>query len=166
MSSSQKKPIPRSRSLPKRKAAAFSLVELLVVAGCVLILATLAEPNIGNLTIRMNGMKCSQNLRQILQAQYDYAVENPGQGSPVSAGQIALFQSYVPVGFVGVADRCPSDGTLYATNTVYNIYAQPQCPNNAPNNANLASYPYAVDAFAPNYSINGYHNLGHATTNN
>jgi prepilin-type N-terminal cleavage/methylation domain-containing protein len=147
----------------KKLSLGFSILEILLVITIVSILMTLAVANVQDLTNRTAGIKCSQNLRLILAAKADYAMENPGGGSPTSPAQIQLFQSYFPEGFTNVCDRCPSDGTLYTN--VYDIYTIPVCLNNTPYNAVLSNYPYSVNANAPNYQVNGYHNLGNSSNN-
>jgi len=144
---------------------AFTFIEILIVIAIMGVLIALVMPNLTDLAIRGNGMKCAQNLRMIQMAKSNYAIEFAGEGSPnyLSTNsdnvlRTGTFRSYFTEGFVGVADRCPSTSSVYDPSFVYDIYSDAQCINNAPDGADLTSYPEEVGVNP--YSRNGYHDLG------
>lgn len=85
------KPRPRSRPPPRsaRRAAAFTLIEVLIVCAVVLILMSLLVPTIGMVRRAAKAMACAANLRQIGIAALAYASDfhgfvpmNPGDDRP------------------------------------------------------------------------------------
>lgn len=144
---------------------AFTFIEILIVIAIMGVLIALVMPNLTDLAIRGNGMKCTQNLRMIQLAKSNYAIEFAGEGSPNYTStnsddvlRTDTFRSYFTEGFVGIVDRCPATSTMYDTSFVYDIYSDAQCANNAPDGADLAAYPEEPNV--PPYIRNGYHDLG------
>jgi len=62
----------------RRRNAAFSLVELLVVAGIIGVLLALLLPVLGRARAEANRVACLSNVRQLLQAQLMYANDSRG----------------------------------------------------------------------------------------
>jgi prepilin-type N-terminal cleavage/methylation domain-containing protein/prepilin-type processing-associated H-X9-DG protein len=78
----------------KRRARAFTLVELLVVIGIIAVLVAILLPSLNNARQTANRIKCASNLRQIGQAFVLYNVNNRGYVIP----------SYTMTGVAGGAD--------------------------------------------------------------
>ena len=146
---------------------AFTLIEILIVIAIMGLLSALVIPNLEDLTKRSNGMKCTQNLRMIQMAKSNYAIEFAGEGSPDytstnsdSVLRIDTFHSYFTEGFLGVADNCPATSSAYPQASIYDIYSDARCINNAAtDDADLTSS-YLQEVALPPYSKNGYHDLG------
>jgi len=68
-------PLPLS---PRRRTRAFTLVELLVVIGIIALLISILLPALGRARRSANSIKCSSNLRTVVQGMLIYAAENKG----------------------------------------------------------------------------------------
>ena len=66
------------RSVRPRFASAFTLIELLVVIGVIAVLIAVLLPVLATAQSRGRDIKCQSNLRQIVQALFNYATENKG----------------------------------------------------------------------------------------
>jgi prepilin-type processing-associated H-X9-DG protein len=77
---------PRTIVVTRRKSAAFSLLELLVVIGIIAIVVALLLPAIGRARAHAVAVKCQSNMRQIGIAMLIYANDNRGQLFPTDAG--------------------------------------------------------------------------------
>lgn len=78
----------RGGSRPRRLGGAFTLVELLVVIGIIALLVAILLPALNKSRDQANTVKCLSNLRQLGQAQLNYAAENKGRAIP--AGYLNL----------------------------------------------------------------------------
>ena len=65
-------------SLSHRRTRAFTLVELLVVIGIIAVLVGVLLPVLSGVQARGRDLKCQSNLRQIVQATFNYCAENKG----------------------------------------------------------------------------------------
>lgn len=105
-----------------QSAGGFTLMELLLVAGIVAVLASLLFPAVGVVVDKARQARCMANLRQILVAANAYASEHgdrlpniepfPGSADPVypkEAGFGGILDTLEPYGVSEKLLRCPAD---------------------------------------------------------
>src|SRR5687768_2849798 len=79
----------------RRRRRAFSLIEVIVVIGIIVILLGLLFPTLHGARAASNSIACQSNMRQIGIAMAAYAAENKGWLFPPDAGN---FNTLAPVG--------------------------------------------------------------------
>ena len=103
-------------SLPQRKTAAFTLVEIMIVVAIVGLLAAIAIPNYIKSRARSQATACINNLRQIEAGAQQFALEKG-----LHAGDTINFPTdimpYVKLNSSGAIPSCPGNGT-YTLSTV------------------------------------------------
>lgn len=92
---------------PRTLHGGFTLVELLVVIGIIALLISILLPSLGKARKAANTVKCSANLRSILQGMQIYASQNNGS-IPGSPHTTARFLYKDPV--LGITDDAYGDG--------------------------------------------------------
>jgi prepilin-type N-terminal cleavage/methylation domain-containing protein len=109
-----------------RKAAGFTLVEIMIVVAIIGLLAAIAVPNLVNARTNAQAKACINNLRQIDSAKQQYALENKvaADTTPTSANII----TYMGRGTGGSLPVCPAGGTTFADSyTIGSVATSPAC---------------------------------------
>ena len=120
----------------------FTLVELLVVIGIIVVLAAVIAPVGRSLIIRSHAVNCSQNLRQIGMASMMYASDNnmtlPQSTHQKSTGGKSWLTSLQPYASGTITFKCPHEPDEKRTFTyVLNDYLTPK-PSGAPPDLNYS----------------------------
>ena len=115
--------------MKRKQRKGFTLVELMIVVGIIIILASLGVPQYVNYRENAQRAKCVSNLRVILEAKMAYAASNPGMTATIALDNLRK-AGYFRGGTANSAAtlKCPS-GVEYDINwTEISIpYLKPKC---------------------------------------
>jgi type II secretory pathway pseudopilin PulG len=149
----------------RRRAAAFSLVELLVVVGLVGVLVALLLPVLGRARAEANRVACMSNLRQLLQAQLMYSSESRSFLTYPNWGHDRQSADVWPVGWLYAQGQltsplAPADvksGALFRYLTDARVY---RCPLHRMDDAS-ADGTDRLTSYIMNGAVCGYGTVGH-----
>lgn len=138
----------------------FTMIEVLIVLAIVGILMIPVISNLTDLHNKTLARECQQNLRAIELAKASYVVHFAGSGDidESNVTQKTALASYIKGDFTKII-KCPCNGAPYSN--VYSLYSPASCPNNAPADGTITTYPFEI--FSGEYENNGYHDLGTRT---
>jgi prepilin-type processing-associated H-X9-DG protein len=100
------------RNHPSVVRRAFTLVELVVVIGIIMLLIAIALPSLTNARNYANTVQCANNLRQLAMALIGYANENQGAFPPSSVETTQFWYQQDKIGQWITTPLVLSDGTL------------------------------------------------------
>ena len=123
----------------------FTLVEILIVAAIIGLLAAIAIPNFIRARANAQQKACISNLRQIDDAINEWALET-GQSTGTSVGGVATVSAYIKLNSGGSVPGCPASG-VYTTHNVGDA-TQVDCSLSS-----LTSLPHELDS--PGHRLRG-----------
>lgn len=104
-----------------KRRGGFTLIEIMIVILIIAILLAIAIPNFLKGRERSRGATCRANLRMVVTAKEQWAMDNRKSGSDVPTAE-DLVTSYIK-GASGVMPECPSNGTY----SLGNVNTWPVC---------------------------------------
>lgn len=116
--------------MKRKQRKGFTLVELMIVVGIIIILASLGVPQYVNYRENAQRAKCVSNLRVILEAKMAYAASNPDMKATIALNNLRQAGYFRGGTGASSADnlKCPSGGKYDINWTDVNIpYLKPGC---------------------------------------
>ena len=127
----------KDRRRTARARRGFTLVEMMIVVGITLLLATLTLSAARSIHESSRSAKCASHLRQMITAALAYADDNKGQ-FPWASRKMSGYSSYC-WDFIVPQGGTPQPGAMWDG---YGISSVLQCPSYINGNANWASDPF------------------------